>query len=350
MKALVLEQDKRLVCRDVALPPRPAPDAVLIRVLASGICSSDLGRGFGGKAYHYPLIMGHEFSGIVEEPSATDDGTFQRGDLVAVFPLIPCGRCAACQTGDLAQCENYDYLGSRRDGAFAEYVWVPEGNLFPVPKSVSPRHAAMTEPCAVALHAVSRMRINADASAVVIGGGPIGNMAAQWLTALGCGKVIVADIDRRKLAVAAKMGFVPVNAGSCDPVQAIYDHTDGQGADCVVEACGLPLTFLQAIKAAGRFGQIVFMGNIRGTFTIDEKDFSNILRKELVIHGTWNSRVVPHRSNDWTAALNALGHRIDVAPLISHTPALEDGPGLFERMLKGEETFGKVIFELDGDR
>ncbi len=250
MKALVLEQDGELVYRDVQLPPRPSPDAALIRVLASGICSSDLGRGFGGKAYHYPLIMGHEFAGIVEEPPTTGaESSFRRGDLVAVFPLIACGQCPACQTGDLAQCKSYDYFGSRRDGAFAERVWVPAQNLFPVPEHVNARHAAMTEPCAVALHAVSRMHISADASAAVIGAGPIGNMAAQWLRALGCGKVIVTDIDERKLAIAGDMGIVSVHAGATETVEAVYSHTKGQGADCVVEDCGMPKTCLKAGNA-----------------------------------------------------------------------------------------------------
>jgi L-iditol 2-dehydrogenase/galactitol-1-phosphate 5-dehydrogenase len=349
MKALVLEKDGVLAYKEVELPRRPSPDAVLIRVRASGICSSDLARGFGGKAYHYPLIMGHEFCGRVQECAeepAVEAEPFDRGDLVAVFPLIPCGKCAACQTGDLAQCENYDYLGSRRDGAFAEYVWVPDRNLFAVPESVSALHAAMTEPCAVALHAVSRMAIEAGATAAVIGAGPIGNMAAQWLRALGCGRVIVTDIDGGKREIAEKMGFEAVDAGSGNPVAAIYDRTGGRGADCVIEACGLPQTFLQAVQATGRFGQVVFMGNIRGTFSIDEKDFSNILRKELVIRGTWNSRVVPRHRNDWTVVLESLGGRIDVGPLISDTPALEQGPEIFGRMLRREESFGKVIFEL----
>jgi L-iditol 2-dehydrogenase/galactitol-1-phosphate 5-dehydrogenase len=204
----------------------------------------------------------------------------------------------------------------------------------------------MVEPCAVALHAVSRMQVRRGSTAAVIGGGAVGNMAAQWLRELGCDPVIVTDVDARKLEIARSMGLIPVDAVSGDAVSEIYELTNGRGADCAVEACGLPETFLQAIQAAGRFGQVVFMGNIRGSFAIGEKDFSSILRRELVIYGTWNSRVVPREENDWTKALDAMDTRIRLSPLISHTPSLKEGPDTFRRMIRGEEYFNKVIFRL----
>jgi L-iditol 2-dehydrogenase len=150
MKALVLTRDAVVEYQDVQEPARPGPGWALIRVSHAGVCSSDIHRGFESGAYHYPLIMGHEFSGVVEEPAP--GGRFPRGARVIVFPLIPCRRCIPCQTGDFAQCTDYDYLGSRRDGAFAERVWAPDANLFAVPDGVSMRDAALTEPCAVALH------------------------------------------------------------------------------------------------------------------------------------------------------------------------------------------------------
>jgi L-iditol 2-dehydrogenase/galactitol-1-phosphate 5-dehydrogenase len=331
MKALVLKRDKVLDFTDVPDPTRPGPDWALIRIAFSGICNSDLHRGFEGGAYHYPLIMGHEFSGIVEEPGAS--GRFPAGVRVAVFPLIPCRRCAPCQTGDFAQCIDYDYLGSRRDGAFAERVWAPEANLFEVPRGVELRDAG-----------VNKLSLRPGETGAVFGAGPIGNMAAQWMRLRGCAEVLIVDIDARKLEIARAMGFTPVNARDRDPVRTILERTGGNGAEAIVEAIGLPLTFLQALQTAARAGEVLFMGNIRGEFSIGEKDFSSILRREIAIKGTWNSRIVPEAKNDWTTALASMGKRIDVASLISHTPALAEGPEIFSRIRGGKEFFNKVVF------
>jgi L-iditol 2-dehydrogenase len=349
MEALVLVRDKTLEVQQVPEPPAPGPEWALMRVAWSGICNSDMHRGFGGGAYHYPLIMGHEFSGVVEH--AASAGRHAEGQRVVAYPLIPCRRCAPCRTGDFAQCLSYDYLGSRRDGGFAERVWVPDANLLAVPAAVGLREAALTEPCAVALHGVSKMDIGAEHTAAVFGGGPIGNMVAQWLRVRGCRQVLVVDLDPDKLALAESMGFPPIDARGQDPVEAIRERTCGAGADRVVEAIGLPATFLQAVRSAARFGEVVFLGNIRGTFTIGQSDFSDILRRELKILGTWNSRVVPEGASEWDTVLACLSGRLQVAPLITHTPTLREGPAIFrgieERSLG---SYGKIVFKISGER
>jgi len=117
---------------------------------------------------------------------------------------------------------------------------VPEENLFPVPDGADLMHAAMAEPCAVALHGVRKMKIEGNETAAVFGGGPIGLMCAQWLRLSGCGHVIVVEIDDRKLATAKSLGFTCVNPESGDSVKTILDLTGGCGASKVIEACGLP--------------------------------------------------------------------------------------------------------------
>jgi L-iditol 2-dehydrogenase len=344
MKALVLEANEKVVFKDVKDPKRFSESACLVKVAGSGICGSDIPRAFKGHAYHYPVIMGHEFSGVVEESFTGSD--FKRGERVTAFPLLPCGTCIPCQTGKYAQCTDYNYFGSRTDGAFAEYISIPEKNLFRLPDHVNLIHAAMTEPCAVAFHGVSMMDVRTGSTGVVIGAGPIGNMIAQWLRIAGCRKIIIADIDDNKLDIANGMGFETVNSAQIDPVEYIYEATHGNGADCAVEAVGLPSTLLQTIQASARFGQVVFLGNISGTFSIPEADFSNILRKELKLFGTWNSVVTPKGKDEWTAVLSYLDKELQVAPLISHTPKLINGPDILDIMANKKEPVNKVIFDL----
>lgn len=372
MKALVLERDRELVFRDVPDPPRPGPDWALVRVAYAGICNSDLARGFGGGAYHYPLIMGHELSGTVEQ--APEGSRFEAGARAAVHPLIPCGRCAACLRRDFTRCSHYDYLGSRRDGGFAELVWAPEANLFRIPTEVGLLHAALTEPCAVALHAVSKLPRRATATSAVFGAGPIGNLAAQWLRLQGSGEILVVDIDERKLELARSMGFTPIDARTGDPVAAIRERTDGEGADRVLEAVGLPITFRQCLQAAGRGGEVILMGNMRGELVLEEREVSSILRRELTIHGTWNSRALhaprgqasatPRAASavdldEWTESLaqmasgevlgvaagKGLPSGLSIGPLVSHVIPLAEGAEAFRMILGRSQYTMKVVLQ-----
>jgi len=346
MKALVLEANGHLFYKEIDMPVKLTKNSYLIRVTASGICGSDIHRGFEDGAYHYPLVMGHEFSGIIKEIPASGC-KYAQGQRVVVFPVLPCRKCRACETGDYAQCTNYNYFGSRCNGGFAEYVWVPEENLFPLPDYVNIIHAAMTEPCAVALHGVRKFRIIAGETAAVYGGGPIGLMAAQWLRIRGCSSIIIIDIDNSKLKIAESLGFTVINAKKKDPVKALLEFTNREGVDKVVEACGLPLTYRQAVQSAGRFGEVLFLGNIKGDFILGQKEFSDILRRELVLHGTWNSKIIPRGKDDWSTVLYYMDKEMNVAPLISHTPKLSEGAAIFHRIVDREESFNKVIFTLD---
>ncbi len=345
MQALVLEAPGQLTFQ----PERPssgecpAADSVLVRVAACGVCGSDLPRAFDeGGAYHYPLVLGHEFSAVVEE----DGHGVKRGDRVAVFPLLPKPGQSAYDTGDFAQTTNYDYYGSRRDGGMQEFLQVPVRNLFALPDHVKLLHAACTEPAAVALHGVRKLHIASGDTAVVIGAGPIGNMTAQWLRIGGCRRVLVVDVDARKLQLAADMGFEPIDASLGDPVGQVFERTDGKGAERVVEACGMPSTFAQAIACAAVFGEVVFMGNLHGEFRLAEKAFSSILRRELTLHGTWNSKVVPRGTDDWSTVLKFMDKELQIAPLITDTPTLADGAAIFNSIRQRLAYHNKVIFRV----
>ena len=340
MKAMVLERNGELVTRQVP-DPEAQQDWVLVAVDAAGVCGSDIPRAFDSGAYHYPLIMGHEFTGTVKENRPECE--LPVGSRVAVIPLLPCYKCDACRSLAYAQCSDYDYLGSRRDGAFAEFVRVPAANLILVPEHVSQDAGAMTEPCAVALHGVRKLPIQPGAAAVVYGAGPIGNLAAQWLRVRGCASVTLVDVDDRKLEIARGMGFAALNATADDPVERFVAITGGRGADIAVEACGLPSTFRQTLETAGRGAGVLFLGNISGRFSLEEKEFSAILRKELRIFGTWNSSFAPRGRDDWSVSLQAMGREIDVEPLISHRVSLDEAPRILRDIRQRNGFFNKVI-------
>nr|WP_300847415.1 galactitol-1-phosphate 5-dehydrogenase [uncultured Acetatifactor sp.] len=155
MKAWVLHGINEIRLETVELPALESGQA-LVAVKAAGICGSDIPRIYRTGAHRHPLIPGHEFSGVVESVGKETDSAWL-GKRVGVFPLIPCGACGPCIKGQYEMCRNYGYLGSRRDGGFAEYVAVPAGNLIELPDCVSFEEAAMLEPMAVAVHAMRRV-------------------------------------------------------------------------------------------------------------------------------------------------------------------------------------------------
>ena len=167
MKAYVLEEIGQLAYKDVPTP-QLGDDEVLVEVVNAGICGSDIPRIFKTGTYHFPTIPGHEFAGIVRQ-AATEANKRFIGKNVGVFPLIPCMECEPCQDMAYEMCKSYNYLGSRTDGGFAEYVAVPVWNLIELPSEVSFEDAAMLEPTCVALHAVRQADMMEVRSAAVYG-------------------------------------------------------------------------------------------------------------------------------------------------------------------------------------
>lgn len=187
MKAWILYGINDLRLENVRMP-LPVKGEVLVRIKATGICGSDVPRVFGTGAHRHPLVIGHEFSGIVEGIGREASAAWL-GRRVGVFPLIPCRECTPCRQGQYELCRDYGYLGSRRDGGFAEYVSVPAGNLIGLPESVSFEEAAMLEPMAVAVHAMRRGTENFElfrgAAIAICGLGTVGLLLAMFLIFCG---------------------------------------------------------------------------------------------------------------------------------------------------------------------
>lgn len=334
MRALLLEGRGRLRLAEVPVP-EPREGEALIRVRACGVCGSDLPRIFGDIAYFYPLIPGHEFSGEVVATGRKEDEAWV-GKSVVVYPLVPCQRCPYCELGQYELCEDYGYLGSRQHGAFAEYVVAPVKNLLPLPQGLSFEEGALTEPAAVALHAVRQAGRVLGESVAVFGLGPVGLLAGMWLRLSGVRRLIGYDTDERKFPLARSAGFDVTLYPSFFPA-------DREGIDLVVEASGSARAFADALKLVRKRGRIVLLGNQESDVLLSPEDYGRILRKELTLLGSWNSSFATLDS-DWKRVLDLAGsQRVSFAPLISHRIRLEEAPAFLLGMRERKIPYVKVV-------
>jgi L-iditol 2-dehydrogenase len=328
--------------------PEPGDGEVLVRVAFCGVCGSDIPRIFVKGTYRFPTVCGHEFSGTIEACGPGVEGC-AAGDRVTVFPLLWCGRCAPCELGNYVQCEDYDYFGSRRDGAFAEYLAAPARNLIPVPDGVSLEAASMTEPAAVALHAAKRAGGSfVGESVVIFGAGPIGLMTAQWVRMMGADRVILFDLVSEKLAMAGKLGFrFAFSARDFQPVEKVRELTGGYGAEVCIEAAGVPVTLNQAVDAARVGGRVVILGNPSADVTLPAALISQAMRRELDILGTWNSSFSAQGNNDdWHAVLAAVASgAVDLDSLVTHRVSLDKAFDALVMMRDQSEFFSKVLVQ-----
>ena len=228
--------------------PSPGPGEVLLKVAACGVCGSDIPRMLRNGGYVMPIICGHEFSAHVETLGEGVTG-FSPGDLVSVPPLIPCRHCDFCVRGDFGLCEDYDYFGSRSDGAYAQYVVSPVGNLLLMPEGLDPRAAAMLDPAAIALHALWKTGLRAGHRVLVVGAGPIGLFAVQWARLHGAAEVVTIDLSEEKSAMARE-------AGADHAVQTLDEAKAlaGRGFDVVLESAGVAVTADMAARLVGPEG------------------------------------------------------------------------------------------------
>ena len=321
--------------------PAPAADEALVRIEASGICGSDLPRVFTKGTYRFPTVPGHEFAGTVVECPGEPGRCGQR---VTVFPLIPCGQCAMCEIGEYASCADYDYYGSRRDGGFAQYRAIRLANLVPVPDGVGIEDAAMVEPCAVAVHALAAAQLRLGDWLAIWGAGPIGLMAAQLAASQGA-RVVLVDIDQRKLGAARALGFGDtVNSATTDAPAAIREVTDGRGADVCLEAAGVSAALAGCLAAAKPFGGVVLMGNPAGDMRLSQDAYWQILRKQLRLTGVWNSSHNKSR-DDWDTAITAIQHGwVTPSRLITHRFGLAECARAFAVAASPDELSLKVMF------
>lgn len=298
MKAGVLYAREDIRYEDIPVPT-PGKGEVLIKVKYSGICGSDLPRVNGDASHYYPIVLGHEFAGVVEE---VGEGVthVSVGDRVSGVPLIPCLKCENCQKGDYSLCKHYSFIGSRVFGSFAEYVIIPEKNAVKFDNNVSFEVGAFFEPITVALHGLNRLNYQGGKTVAIVGGGTIGLFTMQWAKIFGAKEVVVFDISDDRLKLAKKLGADEViNTSDSNFMEQVGTLTNGKGFDYVYETAGNIITIKMSFQLVANKGGVSLIGTPTKDMTFSVEEWENINRKEFTLTGSWMSYSAPFPGKEW---------------------------------------------------
>jgi threonine dehydrogenase-like Zn-dependent dehydrogenase len=284
--------------------------------------------------------MGHEASGVIAAAGAAVND-WKPQDRVTFDSTIYCGVCDFCRRGAINLCDRRRVLGVscedyRQNGAFAEFVAVPQRILYRVPDSLPFEHAALVEPFAIALHAVRRSPPALNDTVVVIGAGMIGLALVQALSQTGCGQLIVVDVAADRLRLAAKLGATQaVDSSKADPAKTIGELTNGRGADITFEAVGLSATVDLALRAVRKGGSVTLVGNVAPKIDFP---LQVAVTRELTLHGSCASR------GEYPACLDMLARgALKAEPLVSAVAPLAEGADWFEKLSRKEPGLLKVV-------
>ena len=298
MKAGVVHAQNDIRYEDIEKPVIEK-GKVLIKVKYTGICGSDVPRVNGDACHYYPNVLGHEFSGVVEE---VGEGvtTVKKGERVSGVPLVPCMKCEDCQKGDYSLCKHYSFIGSREFGSFAEYVAVPEKNAILFEDSVSFEQGAFFEPATVALHGIKRVPYEGGKTVAILGGGTIGMFVMQWANIFGAAKTVVFDIEEERLVLGKRLGATEgINTLEDGFMDKAKELTEGRGFDYVFETAGNTVTMKMAFELAGNKAHVCFVGTPTKELSFSIKEWENINRKEFTLTGSWMSYSAPFPGEEW---------------------------------------------------
>lgn len=361
MRAAVLEGPCEIVVRDIP-DPVCGDDDIVIRVVAAGICGSDL-HAYTGAFAQPGQVLGHEFSGTVVEAGRRVAG-IAVGDRVTGSPAVDCEHCPRCREGNPLLCQNQagNVIGAGLPGAFAEYLRIPRARLgrsvFHLPAGLDWVAGATAEPLGVGLHVAHLARVRPTETAVVLGLGPIGLYAVQGLRASGAGRVVGIDTQPARLALAERFGAVVHDAGAGDSVARVAALTGGGGsaygdsaegaaagasADVVCECSGIPAVLGQALAMVRRGGRLVVVALYEQRA---ELDMNQVVVKELDLRGSFG-----YGSGAWAGLGEALdllaAGTVDSHSLVSHRFALEDAAEAF-RVQAARGAAVKVMLTQEG--
>lgn len=342
MKALVLEQYGKFVYKDIT-KPKIETDEVLVKVKTCAICGSDVHGMHGNTGRRIPpIIMGHEAAGIIEE-IGDKVNNYRKGDRVTFDSTIYCGSCYYCRLCKMNLCENRRVFGVscneyRKNGAFAEYIAVPQHILYRLPNDVSFENAALIEPLSIALHALNRTSIKLNDTVIVVGTGMIGLLIIQLLKISGCGRIIAIDIDKFKLETALQLGATnALKSNEVDVNKEILKLTNDVGADISFEVVGIPKTIKFATECLKKGGFLTLVGNLSPEV---QMPLQFLVTREINVKGSCAS------AGEYDICLDMIARKvINLDVLISKVVPLEKGAIWFDKLYKSEQQLLKVILK-----
>jgi 2-desacetyl-2-hydroxyethyl bacteriochlorophyllide A dehydrogenase len=338
MKSAVLRQTRQIQVGEIALP-EVEPEDVLIRVMACGICGTDVHifEGDQGAAENpLPIVLGHEFAGIVERVGSKVDD-FQPGERVCADPNVLCGRCDACKGGYGHFCSHMTGIGTTVNGGFAQFCAVPRQQLYRLSDNTPFTAGAMAEPLACCLHGIDQCEIHAGDCVVVIGGGMIGLLMLQLARISGAGQVILVEPVAEKRAVGQKLGANLCIDPNSQSVSEALAAAGIQRVNTAIECVGRTETIQQAIMIAGKKSVVMIFGLTRPDDEIKVRPFE-LFKKEIVLKASF---INPYTMGRAVELINR--SRVDVSSMVAELIPLERlGEVLASPQLRSK---GKFIVE-----
>ena len=319
--------------------PFPKENEVKIKIAYAGICGTDVTVYSGAKQVQTPLIMGHEFSGVITQIGKNVTGWKEGDRVIAETTKESCEHCFFCRTGQHSLCLERKAFGQQLDGVFADYICQKTEFLHRIPEGVSLMEAALVEPAACAYHAIfDRSSFMPTDRTLIIGPGPMGLLALQMLKSMNVYTVVVGiEVDVKRLHLAEKLGADETAIISEAGIgEVVKKYTNGKGFDYALECAGFEDCIENAIKAVRTGGRIIQIG-IPNNNGVSIKSFSKVMLKELSVIGT-----VSHRYWNWAKTLKLVeDKKLNLKPLISHHFMLQDAKEAFEATDKI-----KVLFDI----
>jgi L-iditol 2-dehydrogenase len=339
MKQAVMTSPGKIEFRDVPVPETEA-GKVLVRMMRIGICGSDIHVYHGTHPYtSYPVVQGHEVSGMVERVGEGVSG-LSVGDRVTIQPQIFCGKCYPCTHGKPHICDELKVMGFQTTGAASELFLVDAEKVLKLPFEMSYDHGAMVEPVSVGVHALGRGGITKGMNVLVLGAGPIGNLTSQVAKGLEASKVMITDLSDHRLEVARECGIdICINPKKNDLGTAVLEHFGTDKADLILECVGSNATIEQAIDVARKGSDIIIVGVFGDKPVVD---LGLVQDRELRLIGT-----LMYQKEDFRTAIELINTgTAKLAPLISNHFAFEDYLKAYEYIEKQKDRTMKVLIDI----
>lgn len=340
MTQVVMTAPGEIVVRQIPVPADPGPGEILLRIKRIGICGSDIHTWHGEHpAVVYPVVQGHEYSGVIEKTGPDVEG-FRPGMRVTARPQQVCGKCAPCRRGDYNICEHLKVEGFQAPGVAQDYFIIPAERVIPFPDGISFDQGAMIEPAAVAAHATHRAGSLEGKNVVVTGAGTIGNLTAQYALIRGARKVVITDISDYRLDMARQCGIErTINVGTQSFEKEAEKYFGKEGFQVGLEAVGVESALSPLLKNIEKGGKIVIIGVYARNPVVN---MYYLGEHELQLTGT-----LMYKHEDYLKAAEDIESRaLNLSPLISKHFPLTDFEAAYRYIDEKKDEVMKVILEL----